>query len=136
MSFWIIIIANSPCKFIIIVVVLLGTRTTMQIYYFYSKFEFKSNCDIVPFNEVVLFQHVRNMWFTLDALLNIFLYIFMGENTLRVNHFSPKKWCIMSIVICNKLKSWWYSLAIKNKSKFLKNFMTTFWNSKFTLSQN
>jgi hypothetical protein len=63
----------------------------MHIYYFYSKFEFKSNCDIVVFSEIVLFQHVENKWFMLDALLNIVFKIFMGESTVRVSHFSPKR---------------------------------------------
>ncbi len=41
----------------------------------------------------------------------------MGESTLRVSHFSPKRWCIMSIIIHNKLKSWWNPLIILNTSK-------------------
>jgi hypothetical protein len=33
--------------------------------------------------------------------------------------FHQKRWCIMNIIICNKLKSWWYSLAIIYTSKKL-----------------
>jgi hypothetical protein len=28
----------------------------------------------------------------------------MDENTLKVSNFLPKKWCVMTIVIHNKLK--------------------------------
>jgi hypothetical protein len=44
----------------------------------------------------------------------------VGENTLKVSHFSPKRWCITNIIISNTLKVWWYPLAILNTSK--KNF--------------
>ncbi len=45
----------------------------------------------------------------------------MGESTLKVHHFSPKKWCIMNIIVYSKLIFWWYSLAILNTRKNLKN---------------
>jgi hypothetical protein len=54
--------------------------------FFYSKCEFKSNCDIVSFNEVVLFQHVGNKWFMLDALL----YIYAWKHTKGEPLFTKK----------------------------------------------
>jgi len=35
--------------------------------------------------------------------------------------FHQKRWCITNIIIHNKLKVWWYPLAILNTSKKLKN---------------
>ncbi len=42
-----------------------------------------------------------------------------GENILKVNHFCSKKWCITSIILHNKLKSWWHALIILKTSKKL-----------------
>jgi hypothetical protein len=44
--------------------------------------------------------------------------------------FTNKKWCITSIIVCSKLKSWRYSLAIINtRKKPLKLAWQHFWNS-------
>ncbi len=40
---------------------------------------------------------------------------YMGENILKVNHFSFfLKWCIINIMIHSKLKYWWDPLTILN----------------------
>ncbi len=39
----------------------------------------------------------------------------------RWTDFVQKWWCITSIIVCNKQKSWWYPLVILNKSKKLQN---------------
>jgi len=54
-----------------------------------------------------------------DIMLEIYAKC---ESTLNVNHFAPKKWCIISIVEHNNLKSWWYPLDILNSRIII------FWN--------
>jgi hypothetical protein len=42
---------------------------------------------------------------------------FKGESTLWMTHFCPNRWCITSIIIHSKLKSWWHYLTILITSK-------------------
>ncbi len=71
-------------------------------------------------SEVLISSLGFDFFVYVQFLYLIFRIKVLGKSTLRVSHFwLKKKWCITSIIIHTKLKSWWHLLVILNTSKKL-----------------